>query len=387
MRREFEKFYGEFARALLAQALATIKDSLQVQPVKESLTTEAHGMASCPKGKCCMTDTADIDQPTSATIDAAEFKALLALIPDDLEPYQEREIVKFTDAHCAQQVAAACSKANERLLLQRDSLEQSEMDYRSMLAHRDDLRAQLARNEQAEPVAWLATDLDGHGDVAFTKEGANLRAGYGCDTLIPLLSEQPIAQPAPRIPDKWLSEVCGPEVDDLSYGQGYRRGFNDCRDKVIAASADDWKAQRDAEARQSAAKFKDELDAIENAAIAKFGKPAPDAPAADERAAFEAWAVTDDGGWLPCALKRNDEAGEHANLGDYTDDDVQAQWYAWQARAALHRPVASVPVHIGMSQVGVGADAHGYVRGWNDCVDAFAAPTPPSGWKNDGGAS
>lgn len=35
----------------------------------------------------------------------------------------------------------------------------------------------------------------------------------------------------------WITEVCGEEVDGLSYGQGYRRGFNDCREKVIAARA------------------------------------------------------------------------------------------------------------------------------------------------------
>ncbi|MCE3262594.1 MAG: Ead/Ea22-like protein [Pseudoduganella sp.] len=39
------------------------------------------------------------------------------------------------------------------------------------------------------------------------------------------------------LPPEWISEVCGPEVDGLSYGQGYRRGFNDCREKVIAAGA------------------------------------------------------------------------------------------------------------------------------------------------------
>lgn len=31
---------------------------------------------------------------------------------------------------------------------------------------------------------------------------------------------------------------------------------------------------------------------------------------------------------------------------------------------------AANPAYISMSQAGLGADAHGYVRGWNDCVDA-----------------
>ncbi|MEH6434341.1 hypothetical protein [Massilia sp. DD77] len=54
-------------------------------------------------------------------------------------------------------------------------------------------------------------------------------------------------------------------------------------------------------------------------------------PVTDERAAFEAWAVSNDGGWLPRALERN-PAG---SPDDYRDDNVQAEWRAWQARAAL----------------------------------------------------
>nr|WP_315249227.1 hypothetical protein [uncultured Duganella sp.] len=37
------------------------------------------------------------------------------------------------------------------------------------------------------------------------------------------------------VPPVWISELCGPEVDDLSYGQGFRRGFNQCRDVVLEA--------------------------------------------------------------------------------------------------------------------------------------------------------
>lgn len=63
---------------------------------------------------------------------------------------------------------------------------------------------------------------------------------------------------------------------------------------------------------------------------------APSAPVApDERAAFEAWAVTDKGGWTMVALKRNSEVREYENVGDYSDDDVHSQWEAWQARAAM----------------------------------------------------
>ena len=42
---------------------------------------------------------------------------------------------------------------------------------------------------------------------------------------------------AGELPPEWISEVCGPDVDGLSYGQGYRRGFNDCRKKVSELQA------------------------------------------------------------------------------------------------------------------------------------------------------
>lgn len=41
------------------------------------------------------------------------------------------------------------------------------------------------------PVAWLATDLDGRGDVAFTKEAAQKRAGELCTHFEPLYSAAP----------------------------------------------------------------------------------------------------------------------------------------------------------------------------------------------------
>lgn len=43
-------------------------------------------------------------------------------------------------------------------------------------------------------------------------------------------------QPA-GVPPVWISELCGGELDDLSYGQGYRDGFNYCRAKILAAQA------------------------------------------------------------------------------------------------------------------------------------------------------
>jgi hypothetical protein len=46
------------------------------------------------------------------------------------------------------------------------------------------------------PTAWLATDLDGRGDVAFTKEEAKRRAGEGCTEFFPLYDSAPATQQA-----------------------------------------------------------------------------------------------------------------------------------------------------------------------------------------------
>ena len=66
---------------------------------------------------------------------------------------------------------------------------------------------------------------------------------------------------------------------------------------------------------------------------ALYAHPAPAAqPAAepDERAAFEVWALSDDGGWWPEAVRRVGE-GYHAGA-------VTKQWKGWQARAMKAKP-------------------------------------------------
>jgi hypothetical protein len=54
-----------------------------------------------------------------------------------------------------------------------------------------------------------------------------------------------------------------------------------------------------------------------------------------ERAAFEAWALSDAGGWWPDAITR---------IGDaYKAGAVTKQWAGWQARAALDKSAAMAP--------------------------------------------
>lgn len=41
---------------------------------------------------------------------------------------------------------------------------------------------------------------------------------------------------ASTVPARWVSEQCGGEFDDMTAGQGYRKGWNDCRDALLAAA-------------------------------------------------------------------------------------------------------------------------------------------------------
>jgi hypothetical protein len=70
-------------------------------------------------------------------------------------------------------------------------------------------------------------------------------------------------------------------------------------------------------------------------------KAALDAPAADERAQFEAWAQREDF-WMAAALQR-----DHG--GEYVDEDVHAHWVTWQARASIAHPIGQVSPAIGQA--------------------------------------
>jgi hypothetical protein len=85
-----------------------------------------------------------------------------------------------------------------------------------VVATMDSLRKQwdAARHDlQAAPeapAAWLATDLDGRGDVAFTKEEAKRRAGEGCTEFFPLYDLAPAAQQAGAAVCQPPSPTCQP---------------------------------------------------------------------------------------------------------------------------------------------------------------------------------
>lgn len=57
----------------------------------------------------------------------------------------------------------------------------------------DDMYAALkeAIKQKGAPVAWIATDFDGHADVGLTKEQAKARAGEYCNEFIPLYTSAP----------------------------------------------------------------------------------------------------------------------------------------------------------------------------------------------------
>jgi hypothetical protein len=76
-------------------------------------------------------------------------------------------------------------------LLELGALHQEVTELRAALA----ARATPAQPTE-KPLAWLATDLDGHGDVAFTQEEAKRRAGESCTYFYPLYdTDKP--QPSP----------------------------------------------------------------------------------------------------------------------------------------------------------------------------------------------
>lgn len=138
-----------------------------------------------------------------------------------------------------------------------------------------------------------------------------------------------------------------------------------------------------AASQQPAAAQQDINDALDRADVedaARFpATPAiqQEGAALDERAAFEAWAVTDSGGWLDLALRRNALGDEHTNIGDYTDDDVQSQWEAWQARAALAAPSPVQPApdpHADDESAGdpIADPAEAYRQGRADGIEAAA---------------
>jgi hypothetical protein len=73
----------------------------------------------------------------------------------------------------------------------------------------------------------------GHGDDTASMDSARFLREY----LAAAPAPAPSAAPGVAVPSEWISELCGPEVDELSYGQGFRRGFNQCRSAVLEMDA------------------------------------------------------------------------------------------------------------------------------------------------------
>ena len=79
----------------------------------------------------------------------------------------------------------------------------------------------------------------------------------------------------------------------------------------------------------------------------------------DERAAFEVWALSDDGGWWPEAVRRVGE-GYHAGA-------VTKQWKGWQARAMKATPAAEPDAQDAKRYRWV--KEHPDAFGWNYAID------------------
>jgi Lar family restriction alleviation protein len=96
--------------------------------------------------------TADIEQPTSATIDNVEFAVSLEQYTDSKCPPVRARLIAHIDAHCAQQVVEVerdCQKTLACSRLAIDGVIATSADLRKKLdateKERDDLRAQLAQ--------------------------------------------------------------------------------------------------------------------------------------------------------------------------------------------------------------------------------------------------
>lgn len=81
--------------------------------------------------------------------------------------------------------------AADRIATLESEAEQLRMSVHNARIEIADLRAQLAAQAGQEPIAWLATDLDGRGDVGFNKEIAKSRAGEGCTEFIAIYDTPP----------------------------------------------------------------------------------------------------------------------------------------------------------------------------------------------------
>jgi len=84
---------------------------------------------------------------------------------------------------------------------------------------------------EPKPTAWLATDLDGRGDVAFTKEEAERRAGHGCNEFFPLFDA------APSVPVGAVPSIDTPALNGLLIdyrGAGTRVSAARVKEAIIA---------------------------------------------------------------------------------------------------------------------------------------------------------
>jgi hypothetical protein len=93
-------------------------------------------------------------------------------------------------------------------------------------------RAQGGNTNDSTPLAWLATDLDGRGDVGFTKEEAKRRAGEGCTEFFPLYDIAPApaaAHEAGRTVYTCIGKGGRYRLLGLATGAGASRGQPDLR--------------------------------------------------------------------------------------------------------------------------------------------------------------
>lgn len=213
-----------------------------------------------------------------ATVDTPEFRRVLGAYACTGGTAEYDELITRIDVHVAQTVARAVEEAvlpiNEELV---------------RLLEISDAKAQRIERLEMGVTTQASAPATQQGDVAkasnfmptygpdnpprLSKQGESVedyRVEMGWDK--PATPDEGARQPAPVtdaaahgdgiVPQEWMSEPCGPSVDDLSYGYGFRRGFNHCREEVLDRIAASQSARADT---PDGAWPKDFRDVIKNA--------------------------------------------------------------------------------------------------------------------------
>lgn len=207
---------------LMREALDQIARYQADGPVRARRTLAAVGAARPPESEAA-----------PVTVDEDKLRELLirytASAPGDATKAARESIADFINAWHRSKLAEVVKRADSAALQMLDMWVEAVKRAEKAEAERDQqkFRADVAVKAIADmvappaqpapqagdalgkPVAYLATDLDGSGDVGFTKDIAMSRAGYGCTEIIELFDSADIDASRREAYDKGRAEGVG----------------------------------------------------------------------------------------------------------------------------------------------------------------------------------